>query len=152
MSLVKEYEIYLYNHGIHNSSKLFTYSLFKKEFQFEKYLNVIKESNLSNLLSRFRLSSHDLLIETGRYNGVPRHMRICKCCNMNVIENEFHFLLVCPLFRELRKKYFKKYYCHWPSIYKFNSILLSQNDKVIYNLSRYLRDAFKIRSLYIEHL
>ena len=35
---------------------------------------------------------------------------------------------------------------------KFNSMLLSQNDKVIHDLTRYFRHAFNFRSLYIEHL
>ena len=143
-----------WNESINDSVKLHTYSLFKKELKFEKYLDVIRETSLSNIVSRFRLSSHELFIETGRYSNIPRQLRICKCCNMNVIENEFHFLLVCPLYRDLRKIHFKNYFCHWPTIYrpKFNVLLMSQSEKVLYNLSKYLRDAFKLRESYIEQL
>ena len=35
-----------------------------------------------------------LEIETGRYYGITREQRICKQCNLNVIENEQHFYLI----------------------------------------------------------
>ena len=61
-------------------------------------------------LSQFRLSSHDLEIERGRYADVDRDARICHFCNNNQIENEYHFLLICPLYRGLRKLYMKHNY------------------------------------------
>ena len=61
----------------------------------------MKVSRLS--LSRFRLSSHNLSIETGRYNSVPKEERLCNFCNMQNTEDEFHFLLVCPHYTELRE-------------------------------------------------
>ena len=49
--------------------------------------------------AKFRLSSHDLAIERGRFeNG-----RLCRHCHLNMIESEYHFMLVCPLNRDLRK-------------------------------------------------
>ena len=41
----------------------------------------------------FRLSSHSLSIETGRYQGVLNVNRVCKFCKVD-IEVEFHFILV----------------------------------------------------------
>ena len=35
---------------------------------------------------------------------------------MIVIENEFHFLLVCQKYRHLRIKYFKPYFVLWPNV------------------------------------
>ena len=58
-------------------------------------------------LTRFRLSSHAFHIERGRYENVPRDERFCKCCYMSQIESENHFLLVSPLYAELRRKFFK---------------------------------------------
>ena len=57
------------------------------------------------------LSYHNLAIERGRYENTPRDERICKNCNLNMVENEYHFLLVCPMYRDLRRKYSKMYYC-----------------------------------------
>ena len=73
-------------------------------------------------LTRFRTSSHSLLIETGRHNGTPRDERICKSCNTKQIESEYHFLLVCPFYRDIRAKYFTPYLCRWPNIHKFETL------------------------------
>ena len=37
---------------------------------------------------------------------IPANERICKCCNMKVVENEYHFILVCPGYKDIRKKSF----------------------------------------------
>lgn len=88
---------------INNSTRLESYALFKHNLNIEPYLNIITESKFRTALCRFRTSSHDLLIESGRYVNQPRNERICTNCNLNFIENEYHFLLICPKFRELRK-------------------------------------------------
>ena len=59
------------------------------------------------------------MIEEGRYRGVERNERVCPFCTMNVVEDEYHFLLVCPMYRELRKTYLPRFYCRWPSKNKF---------------------------------
>ena len=91
---------------INNSSRLESYCVFKHDFELEKYLTLNIDQKYKLALTRFRTSSHSLFIETGRYENIPQEQRICQSCNMNKIENEFHFLLVCPKYRELRQKYF----------------------------------------------
>jgi hypothetical protein len=98
----------------------------------------VQESKYRTALTRFRTSSHNLFIETGRYENIPREQRLCKSCNMKQIESEYHFLLVCPNYRDLRTKYFKKYYCHWPSMNKLDSILSSDSKKSICALAKFL--------------
>ena len=49
------------------------------------------ENKYKMVLLRFRISSHDLNIETGSYENDPRNQRLCKSCNINMIEDEFHF-------------------------------------------------------------
>ena len=65
-------------------------------------------------MSRFRLSSHNLEIETGRYNNIARENRICKFCNQNAIETEYHFLLCCSAYDQLRNKLCIR--SSWPNI------------------------------------
>ena len=55
-----------------NSPKLNYYSNFKFEFGFEDYLNIIQNDTLRKQLSCFRLSSHLLEIESGRFNNVEK--------------------------------------------------------------------------------
>ena len=43
--------------------------------------------------TRVRLSSHRLMIETGRWSRIPRENRLCAC---GVIQDEAHVIQVCP--------------------------------------------------------
>ena len=86
---------------ISNSSRLQTYSIFKYNFELESYLNLDIDKKYKLALTRFRTSSHSLMIETGRYENTPREQRICQFCNMGKIEDEYHFLLDCPNYRVL---------------------------------------------------
>jgi hypothetical protein len=50
------------------------------------------------------MSSHTLLKQTGRYsvNRIPRNEQYCIYCNLPDIEDEYHFILVCSCFPEIR--------------------------------------------------
>lgn len=130
---------------IYNSNRLLTYARFKHEFECEEYLTFIADSKFRTALTRFRLSSHNLHIERGRYENVPRHDRLCRCCNMNAIEDEYHFLLVCPLYIDLRRKFLKPHYCHWPNINKFDSLMSTTSTKIILKLSKFIYYATLLR-------
>ena len=106
------------------------YRLFKIEFCYEKYLDVLYPK-ARNMFCKFRCSSHNLMVEKGRFDDIERRNRLCEFCNMNCIEDEFHFLLVCPLYRDLRKKYFKHYYYSWPSLKKFKQLMSSKSFNII---------------------
>ena len=54
---------------------------------------------------RFRLNNHKLPIEYGRWNNIPRELRICNLCNTADLGDEFHYLLKCDYFSEKRKTY-----------------------------------------------
>ena len=97
--------------SVSNMSKLRYYKRFKKEFGFEKYLDIIKNDQLRILLSRprFRLSSHNLEIEIGRYNNISRDSRYCKMCTLNVTESEFHFCYVVQNIEILERSTLKIY-------------------------------------------
>ena len=64
------------------SQKLIIYNQFKTECKLEPYLNLVCENKYKIALSIFRLSSHSLMIEIGRYNGTPREDRLCTFCNI----------------------------------------------------------------------
>lgn len=130
---------------INNSSRLSSLSLIKHEFEQEKYLNVINTNKYRISLTKFRLSSHNLAIETGRHDNIPRENRKCRNCSMNVIENEYHLLLVCPKYYSLRKRFFKPYFCRWPTVQKFEALMTSKNNKILNSLANFLYCAFQER-------
>ena len=46
-----------------------------------------------------------------------------------MVESEYNFLLYCPIYNDLRRKYNIR--CNWPNLTRFKNLLLSQNVKVI---------------------
>lgn len=93
---------------ISDSPKLQFYSHFKTLLDPERYLTVINNTSHRNEFLRFRISCHKLSIEVGRYRGVVRQDRLCVFCLANgteVIEDEIHLLMHCPLYNDLRQQY-----------------------------------------------
>ena len=104
--MLRDQFIQEWNQNISASQKVYHFHKFKDVLQYEEYHNVIKSDHLRQLLTSSRLGSHKLEIEIGRIKNVRRNIRICKMCNMNVIESEFHFIICCPKYRSIRLKCF----------------------------------------------
>ena len=77
---------------IESSSKLRTYALVKKYFCVEPYILHTRGNHLITSMARYRMSSHDLNIERGRYNNpiTPINQRICTRCELNEIAFSTH--------------------------------------------------------------
>ena len=88
------------------SNKLRTYRLFKREFKLENYL-VFMNSKDRLSFTKFRISSHNLKIETGRHSRppIPADQRYCSFCT-NSVEDEFHVIMVCPRYHFIRNHVF----------------------------------------------
>jgi hypothetical protein len=63
---------------------VFNYRIFKTDFKFEEYFNILDEQN-SLLLCKFRTTNHKLPIEKGRWSNIPRENRYCELCQKNQI-------------------------------------------------------------------
>ena len=78
--------------------------------EIEKYLLVITNLKFRGAMARFRCGNHNLAIESGRWSNQTRSERTCLFCknhmNLDVIEDEIHFLLMCPCYVHLRRKLF----------------------------------------------
>ena len=99
-------------------------------------------------ISRIRLSAHSLRIQTCRYsrNRLPRNERYCQCCNTLDIEDEYHFILICPCYNDIRMIYIKKYFYVRPSMFKFTQLLQTQNKFLLLKLARYIKESLLIRN------
>ena len=92
------------------------------------------------------MSSHRLQIEAGRWHRphrIPVNER--KCLDCNNVEDEFHFILECVKYTEIRNKYIKKYFWRRPNIPKFIELMTSTNATTIRNLASYVYEALRIR-------
>ena len=95
----------LYNDKILNlqeNSKLQLFKKIKKSYNFEPYL-LSQNFEYRQLISKFRISDHCLLIETGRYRKIPRDLRLCTHCD--VLDDEFHFFFKCKINEQLRNEF-----------------------------------------------
>ena len=130
-------DIYLSNwrEGMEASSSLSLFRNLKDSYEPAPYLHKVLNRKYRNAIAKLRLSSHPLLIETGRYTGVPRDNRKCTFCDLNDIEDEYHFVLKCSKYQILRNVYIPNYYTRNPSMFKFIELLNCDKVKTLNNLA-----------------
>ena len=92
------------------------------------------------IITRWRLSNHQLKIETGRYARpyVPREARRCVFCNL--LEDEDHVIFVCPIYQPIRVKYTRL-------LTDNNSIsmILNPNNNMVVDVAKLLYDIEALR-------
>ena len=94
-------------------------------------------------LTRLRTAAHRLLIETGRWvKPKPIALENRKCITCNTIEDEFHFILVFPMYSSFRH-YIPKYYTDRPGMFKFIELLNNNNELIVRRLTLYCFKAFE---------
>ena len=105
---------------------------------------MLKIRKFRSAYCRFRLSCHDLEINRGRFNDTDREKRKCKFCKEKV-EDEYHFLLICPKYLDIRKQYIpEKFFLH-PNLHKFNLLMSAKSESLIRQVSLYIYYAFEER-------
>ena len=102
------------------------------------YLNRPVNSIYKTCITRYRIHSHVLNIESGRYFNIVRNERICTMCNIKAVEDEYHFILECDRYTDSICKYIKKYYYRNPSTFKLIQLLSVRNVKELNNIGKYL--------------
>ena len=87
-----------------------TYCLRYKEICEMSYNDYIYGQDLREdkriIITKWRLSSHNLKIETGRYTKppTPREERVCSECT-SIVEDEYHVVFQCPLYRNVQAQH-----------------------------------------------
>ena len=61
---------------------------------------------------------------------MPRESRTCLYCE-TITEDEYHFIMVCPLYSDIRLKYLHSFYYTEPSLYKFYRLIALQDERVL---------------------
>ncbi len=116
-------------------------------FEYQKYLDFITVRKFRTSLTRLRVSSHRLAVEAGRWHkpiSIPFDDRKCQVCN--VLEDEFHFLFICPVYKELREKYICRFFRIKPNMFKLVALLHSDREIYIRNIGNYVFRAFEKRN------
>ena len=91
---------------LNDTGKLRFYSKIYTSFDLKQYLSFDLPIFNRSLITKIRISAHQFAIETGRYMKPPLPLpeRCCKNCK-NKVEDEKHFILYCPLNKNLGNTY-----------------------------------------------
>ena len=118
---------------VNGSSKCILYRNLIDMYKVPFYIESVQDMKYRQAITNLRTCNHRLHSETGRWSTpVPFGERICSSCN--VLEDEYHFVLICSKYIELRSKYIPKYYFRRPSMEKFISLLTCKKKKQMCNL------------------
>jgi hypothetical protein len=141
--------------GNENGNKLRLYRLFKERLEPDSYVTSNIPQSYKRVLAKLRTGSLPLEIELGRFNK-PKTLlndRICKLCDLNVVESEIHFLTKCPLYDDLRYNLFSKMdsndpeFLNMPLLVKTCAIF---NCNYQYELSKMVYLMFQRRKIFYE--
>ena len=132
-----------------NTSKARTYVLFKESLSPSHYLELFSQKHRITL-SRFFTHNHQLNVEAGSWQRpkISYSQRICPYCKDD-LEDEFHFVLKCKLYNDLRKQYIKAYYRIRPSVYKFIQLCQSSKKSDLNNLAKFILSATNVRNSFM---
>ena len=83
-----KYVSYYWNQTLQQSQKISLYCTIKDDYSPSPYLVLTRKNPSRKALLRFTITSHQLRIETGRYENTPRNERICHFCTSNKIKDE----------------------------------------------------------------
>ena len=133
--------------------KLRTYKTFKIEFRLEHYLFCIPNQNHRVALAQYRLSSHNLGIETGRHCRPPKPAcdRICLHCSSGHVDDEIHLLTGCEFHSVARQSFvtlvnIKMHnYQEMSDLDKFTAVMRESDADVIKALAKFIYTAFRQR-------
>ena len=134
-----------WHHDITASHKLNYYANFKYTLEPERYLHILQVRKHLIAFAKLRCASHNLAIEKGRHDNIPKEERLCTFCDFNVLEDEFHAVMICEKYEEIRCFYIPQCYLNPPSIHNFNKLMSTQDDNTIFQLSIFIYKLFELR-------
>ena len=122
------------------SDRYLWYSSFKQSFGLEEYLNMIEIKKFRDVMIRFRLGINEL-------NNNKRYCSVmttnCPWCEER--EDEQHFLIRCPAYKQLREKFLVRYIAQKPDRIVCTQIMQGNTVQKLRSLAMYIFYAFRLR-------
>ena len=127
------------------SEKCFYYKEFDMNYKLQNYLSILPR-DLWMPLCKFRTSNHKFPVEFYSWDKFFRERkdRTCTICNLNDIGDEYHYVMICPVLKEIREIYIPNFYINRPSVYKFTLLMNSEKKKTLFNLAKFLKETLEI--------
>lgn len=136
-----------HQHWFNNIVNTTMYCTYKSTLEPEIYLSEVMWRRHRVALARLRTGSNQLAVNKLR-GQLPRYERLCKYCiqtNRHTIEDEYHLVMECPLYRDLRNTYL----AHIVTIVNthiFSQIMSSRTQNIVRSLAAYTYHAFKLHT------
>ena len=115
-----------------SGGRLSIYRTIKNTPNTESYVINTRSVGGRRVLAGLRMGCLPLAVETGRYCNTPYQDRVCRLCDRGEVEDQPHFLCICPAFQNLRHHLFN----HCNSL-SSNFYQLSLEEKVKFILCNY---------------
>ena len=117
-----------------------SYRIFKNDANLEEYLYKLNNKERV-LITRLRCGSHSFPVSNQRYLPLDERNH-CPHCPQE-IGDEFHYILSCPHFHDMRIKYIDKVFWERPNVLKFSNLLSSKSKITLVKLSKFIGEVFK---------
>jgi hypothetical protein len=145
----------LYDYHLHDlnctmlgSERYAVYNSFRQLNSTPHYLHVVDNSYLRKWLTRIRLGVSNIKPHQLRFSKTAENFD-CPFCK-DSIESEFHFILTCPMYDELRRTYIAEKYHRFPNFFTLAALL--QDSQNCHGLAIYLAKAFDKRSKCLRNM
>ena len=114
------------------SSMCRMYKLFNKQLNFEDYL--LSCNNRERIsLTKYRCANSKIPV----YNQIYMYeTELCTLCDLNVNGDEYHYIMICPYFRQSRELYLKHCLYTRPNMLKFSQLFSSENKRTLSRLAK----------------
>ena len=89
-----------------SGDRLNIYRNIKNDLNAESYVTNIRSVGMRRVLAGLQAGCLLLALQTSRYTGVPFCQRTCRLCDCGELEDQTHFLIICPTFMDLRLQLF----------------------------------------------
>ena len=92
--------------------------------------------------AKLRTRNHRLPCETGRWSNIPYENRKCTRCN-STIGDEYHYIIECPDFLNLRNTLIKPVFYVRPNYVNFLNLFMGTNENEFKKLSIFIKHILK---------
>ena len=66
------------------------------------------------------------------------YMYETELCNLNINGDEYHYVMICPYFRQSMELYLKHYLYTRPNMLKFDQVFSSENKRTLSRLAKFI--------------
>ena len=130
-----------------DSERFSLFRTFKSSISLSPYLLHLKHIQARISLIRLRLGVSQLNTHKLRFKrNVTNRDLSCPFCP-NQEESEFHFVLLCPRYADLRQYYIPSKYYNNPCAFKLTLLLANENKYLLMRLAVFLHKAFIVREM-----